>query len=480
MWESEHRARLLHTDSRMQGVHSLFSNASSYRASHNLSASRLRGDGSELESEPKRARILLKRNESDQEGVTLQDFTSYDTISAMVEHTNPQSMQTTGLIVPSLLAKIDTVTLKELDDLLLRIRISQESQESQESQKDKEWLIEWFKSNREKTSRIFQIANVMNVRKDFLEMLTKNFFESLKTYMERNESSWTPSEINECSGIEDVCYQLTSLCPLEKINDLNEMHMIDAGTYEKLIKTVTDLTRVYSITKNNILTVKELQKQRLDDGDAITLANALSMGALPRLEHLALSYQIGDKGLIALSSAFGDGAVSQLKWLRLSRNQIGDDGLNALSYALGHNRALSQLNWLTLADNRIGDAGLIALSDALDRGALQQLTSLFLEKNQIGNCGISALCSQAHDGALQQLTVLKVSVSNINDNDKIVEEGCTALAEAVEKALPKLNTLVMKNSKYGVKHSKIIEACKKRNVSLERGASVPLFLHNHA
>lgn len=77
--------------------------------------------------------------------------------------------------------------------------------------------------------------------------------------------------------------------------------------------------------------------------------------------------------------------------LDLSRNQIGDEGLQALASSLVRNTKLRELN---LAENNIGDAGLEALADSLVRNrALRKLSlsSKYSDLRDWGEIGIPNL-----------------------------------------------------------------------------------------
>ena len=121
------------------------------------------------------------------------------------------------------------------------------------------------------------------------------------------------------------------------------------------------------------------------DAGASALAAALGQGTLPRLESLALSgAAIGDAGLVALAPALRRRPA--LRFLSLSRNPLGDEGLAALVAPPPPAGALpppagglKKLYELDLGHTQITDAGCATLAAALDSGALPALEDLELD-----------------------------------------------------------------------------------------------------
>ena len=75
--------------------------------------------------------------------------------------------------------------------------------------------------------------------------------------------------------------------------------------------------------------------------------------------------QIGDQGLLALSEAIGKGSLAQCTSLSLAYNQIGDPGMTALSEALGKG-ALPALQDIDLSGNPASDEAKEAIYDIID------------------------------------------------------------------------------------------------------------------
>ena len=116
-------------------------------------------------------------------------------------------------------------------------------------------------------------------------------------------------------------------------------------------------------------------------------------GMLTELRDLRLfSNNIGDEGLIALSMAFSERSkmCRNLEALWLQDNFIGDKGLCFMVESL-FNGGMVNLRRLLLADNCITPSGAEAMSLALKRGSLAKLNKLSLSGNPLTKVSISRL-----------------------------------------------------------------------------------------
>ena len=82
---------------------------------------------------------------------------------------------------------------------------------------------------------------------------------------------------------------------------------------------------------------------------------------------------------------------SALTELYLANNQIGDTGLKSLSDALSSG-ALEKLEQLGLGGNQIGDKGLESLSGALSNGAMEKLVAISVDNTN--HPQLKAACSK--------------------------------------------------------------------------------------
>ena len=168
-----------------------------------------------------------------------------------------------------------------------------------------------------------------------------------------------------------------------------------------------------------------------------TLGMLLSTNALPRLEVLNLSInRFGPEGMTVFKE-LSHGSLPRLLTLDLTGNALGSAGAAALATVLGRG-ALSTLEVLMLGRNDIGDQGLCALAPPLRR--MQALRELYLYSNKIGDEGVAALLANLGQAQLQQLETLNLARNLIND------AGCTSLIAALDRALPPLESLSIRQA----------------------------------
>lgn len=173
------------------------------------------------------------------------------------------------------------------------------------------------------------------------------------------------------------------------------------------------------------LTALGLSHQKIDDHDAIRLAEALAQNT--SLISLDLGNgKIGDAGAAALAK------ITSLKSLYLHSNQIGDAGAAAFA-------ANTSLTLLDLGNNQIGDAGAAALAKSTS------LKSLYLHNNQIGDTGTAAFTENT------SLTSLDLGNNQIGDagaiafvkNTSLTSLGlnCNQIGDAGAIALAQITSL---------------------------------------
>ncbi|KAF9091666.1 hypothetical protein BGX29_010834, partial [Mortierella sp. GBA35] len=168
--------------------------------------------------------------------------------------------------------------------------------------------------------------------------------------------------------------------------------------------------------------------------------------------------------LEALENALKESTVSILR-LRLRQfhssiltstsahyNEIGDNGVEALSEALKIN---STLNSLDLSNNRIGDYGLVVLSAALKTNPT--LTTMNLRNNSIGPNGAQALSEALNNSALN---ILGLQCNKIGDN------GAQTLSDALRTNLT-LTTLNLESNSIGDNGARALSNALKSNSTLE-------------
>ena len=181
---------------------------------------------------------------------------------------------------------------------------------------------------------------------------------------------------------------------------------------------------------------------------------------LPALDQLVLIDSSGHcsaagfDGVQRLAAGLGAGALPSVSLLCLTNMHAGEAGASALAAALGRG-ALPRLEALILINAGIGDAGLVALAPVLRR--LPALKFLFLSQNPLGDEGLAALVAppppasalSPSTGVLTKLELLGLSLTQVSD------VGCAALAAVLDGgALLALETLKL----YGIPASAAAKA----------------------
>ena len=144
------------------------------------------------------------------------------------------------------------------------------------------------------------------------------------------------------------------------------------------------------------------------------------------------------------------GFLSSCEMLHLSGNDLQDAGLAALTELFAHSdmtgiNLLPCCTFLGLHKNEIGNEGLVALSRSLQLGCLKHLKVLLLNMNRFGDVGMAALCTAARaGGALTHLETLSLSANKIGDR------GAASLAVAAAKGhFPAVKWLVLERNHIG-------------------------------
>jgi Ran GTPase-activating protein (RanGAP) involved in mRNA processing and transport len=123
------------------------------------------------------------------------------------------------------------------------------------------------------------------------------------------------------------------------------------------------------------------------------------MRSLGRCLNLCASLQVltfgslvmSDAACTALFATLASGALPQLKELDLTRNQIGDEGLESFSAALVSGE-IAKLEKLMLRGNQIGDEGMKSFSTALASGAMANLKTLHKSGNPGDTTAVKETC----------------------------------------------------------------------------------------
>lgn len=165
----------------------------------------------------------------------------------------------------------------------------------------------------------------------------------------------------------------------------------------------------------------------------VTKEIAASLVALPKLEKIH-AYTIEDNAIsqgecAALRTLLAN--ATNMKQLHVHRAGLGNDGVALLAEGLACNSSLTG-GVLGLSNNDIGDDGLQALTSSLVRNT--KLRELDLGYNNIGDAGLEALAdSLAHNRALHALSIA--------GNTAITEAGVKAISRVLQSRNSSLRDL---------------------------------------
>ena len=134
----------------------------------------------------------------------------------------------------------------------------------------------------------------------------------------------------------------------------------------------------------------------LGDDECVALAEQLQEPGRPRLKNLLLGTNyVGDRCILALSSAARNGALKSLYALGLSRNRITDVGCEALAGAMRAGQ-LPQLTDLYISRNRVGNGCAAALASVLRMPLAPPLKRIGLGDGSADEAGLSSLLAAQH------------------------------------------------------------------------------------
>ena len=266
-------------------------------------------------------------------------------------------------------------------------------------------------------------------------------------------------DLSNCKIDDDACKHFGTA--FDKMKNLKQLNMFGNDFKEEVkflskqnlelysMKTIKFKNFDCDMTKNELF----LASHGLEDVDMLSVAPLLKKMAA--LESVVLSRnEIGDKGMEHLADSLGSaprlktlelnilnisfmgmGCVARglntmtaLRELNMSRNPIGNNGMEHLANGLEKHIPLAMLD---LGDAQIGDKGMEYLARALHK--MTALEILKLNSNEVGNKGMEALST-----ALDNLTQLK----NLQlKNNSIEDDGVEHLSGALHsmKTLEVLN-----------------------------------------
>eukprot|EP00607_Mallomonas_marina_P008643 CAMPEP_0182423638 /NCGR_PEP_ID=MMETSP1167-20130531/9711_1 /TAXON_ID=2988 /ORGANISM="Mallomonas Sp, Strain CCMP3275" /LENGTH=330 /DNA_ID=CAMNT_0024602809 /DNA_START=71 /DNA_END=1063 /DNA_ORIENTATION=- len=136
------------------------------------------------------------------------------------------------------------------------------------------------------------------------------------------------------------------------------------------------------------------------------------------------------------------GPYKLLKYIRIWRSQIGDDGAAAIAEVLRLGGADVQIQYLELTDNHIAARGALALGTSLSKGHNLSLLTLKLDYNiTLGTDGVINLCRGLRtNGTLKQLHLCYCDINH---------EAGSALSDVLENTRSALEWLNLSGNRLG-------------------------------
>lgn len=201
------------------------------------------------------------------------------------------------------------------------------------------------------------------------------------------------------------------------------------GLYSCALKSMGGLLLVNALQNIQVSQLRSLRLGKNDLGDfaANNVLNALTEScAFPHLEELDLSFnKLSAEGITAFLKGEGRSKLYQkLRRFTLSGNPLLDDGVTIISELLQPG-ALPRLEVLHISGTGIGTKGVQGLMTALENGACRNLHYLSLSHNRLGDDG---------GKAVGNMLIRRSSIKNARVNlsfCRIGEEGIRVLTSAL-------------------------------------------------
>lgn len=194
------------------------------------------------------------------------------------------------------------------------------------------------------------------------------------------------------------------------------LNSVEAPCQEQASEDVSDSL---ALLRDRRTTRLELTGRRINDALVVELATLVENNT--DLRYLDLSNnEIGNQGAIALGRALGVNRA--LQYLDLSGNCIGSSGAEGLSEGLVGNPVVTNLGMM---NNHIGDHGAQSFANMLDRNVA--LLALFLENNDISQEGVGYLVN-----ALGRNNVLRY-LGIESEGNSITDDQSQRLQQALDQ-----------------------------------------------
>lgn len=177
------------------------------------------------------------------------------------------------------------------------------------------------------------------------------------------------------------------------------------------------------------------------------LCDALIDQAPTDIEYLFLGHNLmGDEGMAAFADAMAQGALPKLLSVDFSHNGITDVGMTSFCGAIKHCRRFRDI---IMKENRLGDAGMDALTGVLQRNEWPNIERLNLagamfERHTISDKSFLPFAQGLADGTFKAVRLEELEMA---DND-VTDPGFSALCLAIKRGnLRKLRSVYFMSNK---------------------------------
>ena len=232
------------------------------------------------------------------------------------------------------------------------------------------------------------------------------------------------------------------------LNQISTLSILNTTKNGYCVKTLTE-----HINARKLTPLRELCITKIPLGDCVYAGELFSsLSLLPNLKRLVLD---GIQIFIKEDALW----PPKLKVLCLNNNNF--DGMKHLSNTIATGK-LSELQYLDLEKNNIGDTGMSWLSGAIKRNGMQSLQSLNLNECMIGDDGMVdlSIAIESDDTPLDLLVSL-----NLQGNTGIRQRGINRFSDALIKgSLVDLRILLV--DEYWKENTALNAVCENRMIDL--------------
>lgn len=235
-----------------------------------------------------------------------------------------------------------------------------------------------------------------NMRLRTLRLTGNKFGKKGGEYVAKLIESLPTLELVELGDTDQVLPSIDAILETTKKSNLKVLdisRVLPKSEYEILNPSWLAKNVGLFLEVNKILTELHMEKCELDGHDVEKLMNGMMYNTSLKLLNLACN-RIGSYGMKILAKWLSEKPL--LQGLDVSHNQISDHGARALSFGMCYSR----LKFLNISYNRIGDDGIACILDTLKKP--YQMRLFFFYGNPFGPKSLKIVKRMILSGVLQQ------------------------------------------------------------------------------